>query len=626
MTDFLTSTLGNNPFVQWIMAHWMLTLVIVLVVLLLIFLVIIPLISALIRKHKKVKETNDLKQDLQIWKNLSSLVQGGKEGREARMKLSTELKLITALFKMGIALIRKSKRKIYDMPWYVLVGEPKSGKSTLLENSDAGFLCSASENELSGDQTFPVRGWLGAKSFILDVSGKVFFDRWLEDSSAEWTHFVRLLTKYHSKTPLNGILLTIPADALMADSLQLVRQKLELIAAELQQLLICTGQKLSCQVIVTKMDMLPGFREFFRDTPAEIRNSVFGWENTDPHGLYSKKDVDGYFEQAHDLLNGAVGSKVLNPEFFRKPDSELRTDEAGKIYLFPENFISLREKLELYLDSLFGEVNWHGAGQLTLDGIFFTSSRDQGVTFSERFAELNGKKLNQCPIVGAEQAAPAFFTRQLFLEQILRIRPARFTSGKQFSLDFPTYLLCFLLLVISGNWIFSAMTKDFLLKYAFEPLTMFCQNLSHKLNVAVLDESPLIAYDTKKNEVVLLGDEPVKGLNGMTRMEFYYEIYGKAQEKIEIPVGFKIPAYLYDFLNQRASVNLRKEMYNNLQHLMVFLPLIQSFQQKVLHQKPEPFSLVKRGAMNAFLELSNRDYEELAPMTKAILVYVFPDF
>lgn len=485
---------------NWLSAHWLTVLLVVL----LLFLLIIPLMAKLMRRHKKTEETKGLKKDLQIWENLASLVQGGEKGRDARLKLSTDLKLLTALFKMGLKMIRKAHRKIYDMPWYVILGEPKSGKSTLLENSDAGFLSSASGNEPGGAETLPLRCWLGARSYFLDVSGKVFFDRWLEDSSAEWTHFVRLLTKHHRKMPLNGIILVIPADALLADSVQLTRQKLDLIAAELQQLLVCTGLKLSCQVVITKMDMLTGFREYCHNMDPELRNAVFGWENSNLRGTYERKDFAAYFDQMHKTLGSAVGGNLLNPEFFRQSDDDLRINSAGKIYLFPESFYSLKEKLMLYLDSLFGEANWHGASQLKLSGVFFTSSRDQGITFSKTFAELNSKKMSECPIIDKEHTEPAFFSKNFFMEQIHRILPPVFVPRKQFEKDILTYLICLGMLYFAASWFYTPITKEFALKNSFDSLTLFYQSLNQNLNISILKKSPLISYNPQNNSVVFM--------------------------------------------------------------------------------------------------------------------------
>lgn len=36
---------------------------------------------------------------------------------------------------------------------------------------------------------------------------------------------------------------------------------------------------LPCHVVVTKCDMLPGFREYFGHSEEEFRKQVFGWVN-----------------------------------------------------------------------------------------------------------------------------------------------------------------------------------------------------------------------------------------------------------------------------------------------------------------------------------------------------------
>jgi len=77
------------------------------------------------------------------------------------------------------------------------------------------LLPSAVENESgsTASETIPVRSWLNGQAFVIDVGGRIFFDRWVGGSSAEWTLLQSLINKAHSRDPLGGIILTIPADA-----------------------------------------------------------------------------------------------------------------------------------------------------------------------------------------------------------------------------------------------------------------------------------------------------------------------------------------------------------------------------------------------------------------------------
>jgi len=625
MMNAISSILGSG--FSWIANNKLALLIGVLIFLVLFFLVILPICRKIKSKYQKTQETKTLKQDLQIWDNLASLVRGGQEGKEARNNLSADLNLITALFKQGIKLIYTSRRKIYEMPWYVIVGEPQSGKSALLENSEAGFHCSNSERmEIPGRETaLPLRCWLNSKAFVLDVSGKVFFDRWLEDSSAEWTHFLHLLVRRHKKKPLNGILLAIPADALLTDKPQLMRQKLDLIAAELQQLLLYTGQQLYCQIIVTKLDMLPGFREYFSGANNELRHSVCGWANRNEQGRYKKGDLNPYFEQMHDVLSDAVGAKLMSKEIFQIEEDSMRMNAAGNVYCFPESFCALQDQLDTYLDTLFGDMNWHGSKHLKLSGVCFTSSRDQGITFSPKFAELAGKELEQAPIVTSEQPGNAFFSTNLFLDGILHIPEASFIPKKQVRMDLPNYLVCLGLVIIATIWITAPLTKEIILRSSLDPIMHYFFGLEKKIMQASLSKSPLIGFDEATKRPVLLDEQPMTGSTNTSRIDFYYTVLESTKQKIQVPFGFKTSSFLLSYWNKTASGNPRRRIFNTAQRQMVLIPLLNTFQKYTLNSKEESFTIAKRDAMSEFLCMTAKEYDTPDELTKALMLYLFPD-
>lgn len=141
--------------------------------------------------------------------------------------------MINYLFQEGLKLLKELNRKTYDLPWYVVLGEPASGKSSILRNSTQD-MCSTFVMPQTYDveKSIPLQFCVLPTGVFLDVSGRVFFDRWMNGSGAEWARIVKLIRKKRSRFPLDGIVLTIPADALLADDETLVRKKAALISSE----------------------------------------------------------------------------------------------------------------------------------------------------------------------------------------------------------------------------------------------------------------------------------------------------------------------------------------------------------------------------------------------------------
>ncbi|MDR2629489.1 MAG: hypothetical protein LBC60_01045, partial [Spirochaetaceae bacterium] len=171
--------------------------VIFIVILLLLFLIIgLPLIRKLKRRRIKEKETRNIVKDLMVWRHVAQLAQGGEEQNKAKNLLSDRIEEINFLLNQGFALPAQYKRKPYDLPWYILLGEPRSGKSSFLSSSELELIPSAKEETAAssdGKDSLPVRMWMGAKAVVCDISGHVFFDRWLDGSSAEWNYIIQQL-------------------------------------------------------------------------------------------------------------------------------------------------------------------------------------------------------------------------------------------------------------------------------------------------------------------------------------------------------------------------------------------------------------------------------------------------
>jgi type VI secretion system protein ImpL len=105
---------------------------------------------------------------------------------------------------------RRDRRYLYQLPWYVIIGAPGSGKTTALANSGLKFPLSDKMGELA------VRGVGGTRNcdwfftddaVLIDTAGRYTTQDSDEavDRSA-WQSFLELLRKYRPRSPIEGIL------------------------------------------------------------------------------------------------------------------------------------------------------------------------------------------------------------------------------------------------------------------------------------------------------------------------------------------------------------------------------------------------------------------------------------
>ena len=111
------------------------------------------------------------------------------------------------------------KDYLYDLPWYLLIGPPGSGKTTALVNSGLKFPLSggATPAAIAGvGGTRYCDWWFTEDAVLIDTAGRYT----THDSDAKldkesWLSFLDLLKKSRPRQPINGVMVAISLEDLM---------------------------------------------------------------------------------------------------------------------------------------------------------------------------------------------------------------------------------------------------------------------------------------------------------------------------------------------------------------------------------------------------------------------------
>ena len=107
---------------------------------------------------------------------------------------------------------QRAGHSLYDLPWYVFIGAPGSGKTTALLNSGLKFPLGQRGGKAAVRGVGGTRNcdwWFTDEAVFLDTAGRYTTqDSDAASDSDGWREFLALLRKYRTRRPVNGIILT----------------------------------------------------------------------------------------------------------------------------------------------------------------------------------------------------------------------------------------------------------------------------------------------------------------------------------------------------------------------------------------------------------------------------------
>lgn len=320
-----------------------------------------------------------------------------------------ESQLLQGQWKEAIDTLKKSHLKklgnpLYVLPWYLVIGESASGKTTAIKSArlSSPFAQGSKVSGISGTRNCD--WWFFEQAIIIDTAGRYAIRVDEERDKDEWQKFLSLLAKFRKKESLNGLIVTIPADKLLEGSSEAIDQEGLQIRNRIDEIMLSIGSKFPVYVMVTKCDLIKGMTQFSEKLPEKVLNQAMGVLN--PHQVKVSPDfwgnaIDSISERLSNLL-----LQILHDKADKKVDPSL--------ILFPSEFERVRQGLNTFMAKAFQDNPYQETP--ILRGLFFTSGRQEGTPYSHF--------LNKLGLIGEQEVLPGT-NRGLFLHDFFaKILPA----------------------------------------------------------------------------------------------------------------------------------------------------------------------------------------------------------
>ena len=322
-------------------------------------------------------------------------------------------------FEEAIGALKEEKRagrNLYDLPWYLIIGPPGSGKTTALVNSGLNFPLAQKFGRQSVRGIGGTRNcdwWFTDEAVFLDTAGRYTTqDSDQAADSAGWAEFLNLLRKYRRRRPVNGVLVAMSASDLLTSSPAEVEANVAAVRHRLDELNRHLAITLPVYLIITKCDLIAGFTEYFDDLGVDGRAQV--WGSTFSYEKSSKGEGPTLFPAEFDELVSRINARL-----FTRLDTEKDLRRRAALYAFPQQLAALREIIAGFANAVFARTRFDG--KQLLRGVYLTSGTQEGTPIDRLMGAL-GRTFALTPqavVPGSSGRGKAYFIERLLKQVVL---------------------------------------------------------------------------------------------------------------------------------------------------------------------------------------------------------------
>ncbi|QGZ37672.1 type VI secretion system protein ImpL [Pseudoduganella flava] len=496
--------------------------------------------------------------------NLGNMLeqQVGKADPAARQ----ETEVIRKRLQDAIATIKGSKlgqfsgnAALYELPWYMVIGNPAAGKSTAIASSGLQFPFADTKVVQGVGGTRNCDWFFTTEGILLDTAGRYSV---VDEDRGEWFGFLDLLKKYRRKAPINGVIIAVSLAELTRNKPEFAINLAKNLRQRVQELTERLEVHAPVYVVFTKADLITGFNEFFQDSDRHEREKVWGATLPYDQNVTSEQLLDQFDARFDELYDGLKDLSLANMSLARE------RMPAG-VFTFPLEFSSVKPALRAFIATLFEENPFQF--KPVFRGFYFTSALQEGDAVSASSARVAQRfDLKLGPVEHEEHhEQQGYFLLNLFRKVIFADKElvAQYASPAKIRLRYAAFFAATALVGLAlAGWSWSYMNNRQLVA-----------NVQADLDQAIKVQAKNLDLQSRFQALEILQDR-------IEQLDRYED---------DRPLSLSLGLYQGELLNRK----LREEYFNGVREVML-KPVAQS--------------------LEAFLAEVNANAGQLQPMTKPV--------
>lgn len=263
----------------------------------------------------------------------------------------------------------RSERWREELPWYLLIGEAGSGKTSLLAASGLSFPLDRVEPTTTGPT--PYCDWYFADDAVLvDTAGRYLTQSDSAVDAAGWLKLLGLLKARRGSHPLSGVVVTVSVPTLVSSQEHDLEHHARQIHTRLQEIQQTLHVDVPIYLVLTQADQLTGFAEYFDSAQGDGAEAVLGERLAAGKAGTEIAQVRQAFETLLQRLSG---------ELIQRLHQERNVDQRGQILDFPQQAARIGERLCAFVELAFSAHRYQRINGLR--GFYLTCAGDRRSCF-----------------------------------------------------------------------------------------------------------------------------------------------------------------------------------------------------------------------------------------------------